>query len=84
VADAPCLVDGCTRRARAKDAGLCPGHAYRKRRGLPVEVELRPWGAPRVTLRRAALAYNQADDDDEWRRAEWRLLKAGQRMRGRR
>lgn len=80
MADALCLVDGCSRKGVPKKGGLCHGHHKRKERGMAVEAELRPWGEPAVTLRRAALAYNEAESDQDFRRAEQRLIMAGRRM----
>lgn len=80
MADA-CRIDGCGRPAAVPSRdGLCWGHYKRARKGLPLDVELRPWGQPAVTLRRAALAYNEADGDEEFKRAERRLIMAGKRM----
>lgn len=70
----PCSVDGCENHV-AKD-GLCSGHYKRKQRGQPVAVQLqaKPSGVER--LREAALAYAEADEDDEFARADANLLKA--------
>ena len=79
-----CAVEGCGRSARAKDGGLCFGHAWRKRVGLELDAELRPWGQPLETLRRAAEAYNAVESDSEsdaqFARASARLKMAGYRM----
>lgn len=55
-----CLVDGCDRleeMAGGRPAGgLCAGHRYRKKRGLPLEAPLHAGLARRQTPREALVA----------------------------
>lgn len=83
----PCLVDGCLKPAGLRKGGYCEAHAKRRLRG---QVVAEPIGAPRgghvlvtaestwLLLTEAALAYADADSDDEvdFRRATDRLRKA--------
>lgn len=79
-----CLVDGCDRLeelVRGRSAGgLCAGHRYRKRRGLPLESPLDANKAHRLTpwqqVLEASLAHAGADGPLAYRRAIDRLRKA--------
>lgn len=91
-----CLVEGCTRfeeLAGGRSAGgLCSGHRYRKKHGLPLEGLLDDAKAPgpggvgrkmsqRQMLSEAALAVADAKDDAEFDRALDRLRKRAERYR---
>lgn len=84
-----CLVDGCTRFEELKDGrpsggGLCSGHRYRKKHGLPLGPPLHEGLArrrsPRRALLDAALAIGEvdvsSDGDAQFRRALDRLTHA--------
>lgn len=76
----------------AKRDGLCWGHVKAKSDGRGIDIELQaPKGAPRARaglepvshrelLREAALAYADAEDDDDYRRADDNLAKTAQRF----
>lgn len=80
-----CLVDGCDREeelVRGRSAGgLCAGHRYRKRRGLPLEVLLDASKAHRLShwqmLHEAALGLSEAAEsvDNGYQRAVDRLRR---------
>lgn len=83
-----CLIEGCAlwaelSRGRPID-GLCAGHRYRKRKGLPLETPLhRGLGrrqSPRIALLEAALSLGEVDSavdsDLDFRRALDRLTHA--------
>lgn len=74
----PCLVADCERPAAPKKGGMCEAHAKRRLRGAPLAAAVRIRGRPLEALREAALEYADADaeDDDAWRRAEARLMRA--------
>lgn len=77
-----CSVDGCERCAAKGEAGLCFGHARRKRRGLPVSVKLREYARTgKKRLSDAAIRLADAESDKDFERAMAWLLKAAQRMR---
>lgn len=92
-----CLVDGCDRleemkAGRPAGGGLCAGHRYRKKHGLPLEPPLHEGLArrrsPRRALLEAALALGDtstdSDDDSAFRRALDRLTHAAWRYWDRR
>lgn len=79
-----CLVDGCDHPeelVRGRSAGgLCFGHRWRKKRGLPIEVPLRRrYRSRRGPLEAAALALADATEDREYQRGLDRLRKAAVR-----
>lgn len=73
--EADCSVDGCPNPA-AK-SGLCEGHVKRRTRGQVVSaaLKLRP-RSPLERLTEAALAYANAESDDEFDRAKDNLRKS--------
>ena len=83
-----CVVDGCSRDeelVRGRPAGgMCAGHRYRKRKGLPLEPPIHEGLArnmpPRRALIEAGLALadvpTDGDGDALMRRAEERLCYA--------
>lgn len=76
---AKCLVDGCDRPeelANGRSAGgLCAGHRYRKKHGLPFEPPLHEGLArrrsPKASLLEAALRLADVEGNDDFDRA-WR------------
>jgi hypothetical protein len=68
----PCSVDDCPNEANR--GGRCWAHAKRKARGQDANTLARPSGLER--LREAALRYADAEDDEDFRRAEDNLRKA--------
>lgn len=69
-----CSVDGCENEARR--GGLCWGHHKRKDRGMPVEATMAPRPTKLARLRAAALAYAEADTDQDYDRADDNLIKS--------
>lgn len=91
---AKCLIDGCDRLeelANGRSAGgLCAGHRYRKKRGLPLEPPLHEGLArrrgPKEALLEAALRLADVDGDDAefgraWRNFLWHVRRWGSRRR---
>jgi len=88
-----CLVDGCDRLEELVSGrsagGLCAGHRYRKRHGLPLEPPLHEGLArrrsPRAALIDAAMSLGDVDTDADFdtafRRAVDRLTHAAMRYR---
>ncbi len=74
-----CLIAGCERPEEA--AGLCAGHRYRKRRGIPLdETPLRERLTPRERVLEAAKALLDADAEDRRAyHAAWSRLRAAAR-----
>lgn len=86
-----CLVEGCERReemkaGRPSGGGLCAGHRYRKKKGIPLDTPLHDGLARRLSPRRAlleaALAIGdvptEESSDPAARRALDRLTHAAQ------
>lgn len=70
-----CSIDGCSRRAHAH--GLCSAHLKRRNRGQPVNVTIRD--SPKSeweVLTENALAYANAESDEDFQRAKDNVRKA--------
>lgn len=82
----PCTIDGCDRpswkRAGLEQRLVCRGHYARHLKGKPLDEPLRHWAHPLRSVMEAAFAFADAEGDDEFRRAWWRLKKAGKRAFG--
>lgn len=77
--DHPCSVDGCPKEAAR--GGLCWGHVKKRQRGQTVNEALTERPESKIdVLREAALAYAEAEEDDDFRRAEDSLRKAAERF----
>lgn len=86
-----CLVDGCDRQEELVSGrsagGLCAGHRYRKRHGLPLDPPLHAGLARRLSPRRllieAAMALGEVDtagdQDEAFYRAVRRVTNAALR-----
>lgn len=69
-----CSIDGCQKAAAR--GGLCWSHIKRRQRHVDIEAPLRVYGQPSAELvKRAALRYAEAADDEEFARARALLLK---------
>jgi hypothetical protein len=70
-----CVVENCPNEA--KKGGKCWGHAKRATRGLSIMVNLMPRKQTNIErLRAAAIAYAEAESDEDFRRADERLRTA--------
>lgn len=69
-----CSVDDCPNAARR--AGLCWTHLKRKKRGIPLEREVRGYRmTKRERISRAIALYANAETDEDFRRADALLEK---------
>ncbi len=69
-----CSVAGCERPEEA--AGLCFGHRYRAKHGLPLSPPLKERLPPFERVIEAMKAFFDAEEDDDYRRAKARLRAA--------
>lgn len=75
MAGIPCIAEDCPNEA--KKGVVCEAHSkQRQRTGSDVLKPLRAHGTPRDAIRRAALAYAEAETDEEYERSERALETA--------
>jgi hypothetical protein len=75
---APCAVDGCVNESQR--AGRCWAHHKRKCRGAVVDGSLAPrHQVPFDAVTEAALAYAEAEEDEDFERAREQLRRAAVR-----
>lgn len=72
-----CTHEDCDRPAYCR--GLCNGHYRRQQRGSLATGRLRHWGQPGRSVREAALAYADAESEQDYARGEARLRMATRR-----
>lgn len=72
-----CTHEDCDRPAYCR--GLCNGHYRRAQRGYLATGGLRHWGQPGRSVREAALAYADAESEQDYARGEARLRMATRR-----